>query len=106
MAGLIEKSAKKTAVLGQPTGAIVDGQQVFTNVPCLVFGMASAQQGFDEYGRIQYGQVFLVAPLAATPVMPGTITVEGHTYTISGVQEYRNLRGVLMGYRIAVAGGA
>ena len=105
MAGLIERMAKTAAVLKQPTGTVVDGKVQYTTVNCMVFGMENAQQGFDEYGRIRYGKVFLVAPLATTPVLPGTITVGGVEYTMESITVYRNLRGVLWGYRIAVAGG-
>ena len=105
MAGLIERMAKTPAVLKQPTGTITDGKVQYTTVNCLVFGLENAQQGFDEYGRVHYGKVFLVAPLASTPVLPGTITVDNVEYTMADVMPYRNMRGVLYGYRIAVAGG-
>lgn len=105
MAGLIERIAKTPAVLKQPTGTITDGKETYSTVNCLVFGMKNASQGFDEYGHIRYGTVFLIAPLPSAPVMPGTITVNGHEYAIASVSEYRNLRGVLYGYQITVAGG-
>lgn len=106
MPGLIERVAKTAAVLKQPTGTVSDGVVQYSTVDCLVRGFENAAQGFDEYGRVRYGRVFLVAPLASTPVLPGTITVDGVEYEIASVKPYRNLRGVLMGYRIAVAGGA
>jgi len=105
MAGLIERIAKTAAVLKQPTGTITDGKEQFTTVNCLVFGLESVRHGFDEYGRIHYGKVFLVAPLASTPVLPGTITVDGTEYTMSHVKLYRNMSGVLYGYRISVVSG-
>lgn len=105
MAGLIERMAKTPAVLKQPTGTVLDGKVQYTTVNCVVFGLENAAQGFDEYGRVHYGQVFLVAPLASTPVLPGTITVGGKEYTMAEVMPYRNMKGVLYGYRIAVAGG-
>lgn len=105
MPGLIERIAQTPAVLKQPTGSIVDGKVQYRTVSCIVFGLESVQQGFDEYGRVRYGKVFLVAPLATTPVLPGTITVNGEEYTMSDILIYRNLRGVLYGYRISVASG-
>ncbi len=104
MAGLIERIARTSAVLRQPTGAFEDGKPVMASVPCVVFGLGGEAQAFNEFGQVQSGRVFLVAPLPETPVLPGTITVGGATYGMASVKEYRNLDGVLLGYRIAVTG--
>ena len=109
MPGLIERIAKKHAVLKQPTGTVSDGKVQFKTVHCWVFSLENSSQGFDEYGHVRYGRVFLVSPLNRTPELPGTITVDGMEYTMASVKPYRNIRGTLLGYRIAVAeavGGA
>ncbi len=104
-AGLIERIAQTSAVLAQPTGVVSDGVAAMSNVSCLVFGLGGETQVYNEYGQVQSGKVFLVAPLAITPVLPGKITVGGVTYSIASVKPYRNLQGVLLGYRVAVYGG-
>ncbi len=102
MPGLIAKVAKTSAILEQPTGSIIDGHIQYEAYVCKVFAMENSRQGFNEFGQLQYGRVFLVAPLPNAPVLPGTITVDSNTYTISSIKPYRNLKGVLLGYRIAV----
>lgn len=108
MAGMIERMAKTPAVLKQPSGTILDGKVQFTTVNCVVFrlGGSQYQASEDEYGKVQFKRVFLVAPLETDPVLPGTITVSGCEYAMSSVKTYRNMRGQLYGYLITVAGGA
>ncbi|MBE6368881.1 MAG: hypothetical protein E7056_01815 [Lentisphaerae bacterium] len=107
MAGIIEKIAKNDVALLQPSGAITDGQydlDVITGVKAFV--LESVKQGYNEFGQVIYGKVFLVAPLPKTPVVPGYIrTADGTTYSVASVKPYRNMAGTLLGYRIAVAGG-
>lgn len=106
MAGLIERIAKTSAVLTQPTGAISDGTPVTCNVSCRVFGAGGVAQTGNEYGQVACDKFFLVAPLANAPVLPATITVDNVSYTVQSIKPYKNLKGDLLGYRLSAAGGS
>ena len=103
MAGLIEKHAKTAMTLKQ-RDSIVDGKPTWTETPCLGMVFDFASSDVAEFGAIKNGKIFLVAPLASAPTLPGMMLCDGVEYEIKGIKTYRNLRGVLLGYRIAVAG--
>ena len=94
MATLIERIAKTLAVLAQPTGQFLDGVPQMANITCMVFELGKTRQVFNEFGEVRTEKVFLVAPLAQAPVLPGR------------VKEYHDMSGTLWGYRVTVAGGA
>lgn len=106
MATLIERIAKTLAVLEQPTGQFLDGVPQMAYITCMVFELGKTRQVFNEFGEVRTEKVFLVAPLAQAPVLPGRITVGGKTYELASVKEYHDMSGTLWGYRVTVAGGA
>lgn len=105
MAGIIEKHAKTAATIKQRCG-ISDGKPVWSNTDCLVMALDYTARDIGYFGALNNGKIFLVSPLESTPTLPGKIICDGTEYEIKGIKTYRNLKGVLIGYRIAVAGGA
>lgn len=105
MAGLIERNAKLDITISQITGEIVDGQHVYRTIHAKAMHLQDfGRAEFDQFGTIRNGKVILVAPLSRAPEPPGQICCEGRSYDIQQVQELRNLKGVVQGYRIAVSG--
>lgn len=104
MAGIIEKYASEEVTLLQ--GPVVsDGKTTYTqSIGAKAIVMDFSQADFDYFGRIQNGKVFYVSPLDAPPTLPGKIRHGGKEYDIRGVRTYKNLSGLLLGYKIAVAG--
>ncbi|MCD8295476.1 MAG: hypothetical protein LUE27_09590 [Clostridia bacterium] len=105
MAGIIERNARDTAVIRRRAG-IEDGKPVWSEEECLCFPMDFEQSDRDWLGAIESGKVFLVAPMGEAPGLPGMVVYNGEEYDIRGVRTYRNLRGELLGYRVAVAGAS
>lgn len=105
MAGIIERNARYEAVIRQRTG-IADGKPQWTDVTCRCFSLDFEQSDREYFGAIQNGKIFMVAPMETTPLLPGRIVFENVEYEIRGIRTYRNLKGVLMGYRVAVAGAS
>ena len=107
MAGIIERIAKNPATILQRTG-ITDGKPVWSEISCLCFPFDFEQSDKEYFGAIQDGKIFMVAPLEldTPPELPGRIVYDGIEYDIRGIRTYRNLKGVCMGYRIAVAGAS
>ena len=105
MAGIIERNARVRAIIKQRMG-IEDGKTVWSEVECLCFSLDVEKAGKDYFGSIQNGKVIMVAPMDSTPTLPGFIIYEGVEYEIREIQTYRNLKGVVMGYRIVVAGAS
>lgn len=104
MPGIIQKYAKNPLVIRQAP-VIVDGKASYQNeIPATGMIFDFSQRDIDYFGSIQNGKIFLVAPLAETPSLPGQIVHDGISYEIKGVKTYRNLKGRLLGYRIAVMG--
>ena len=103
MAGIIERNARDQATIRQRIG-ITDGKDVWGDVQCRCFVLDFEQSDKEYFGAIQNGKIFMVAPMATDPQLPGRILHNGEEYEIRGIRTYRNLKGVLMGYRIAVAG--
>ena len=104
MAGIIEKIAKTPITIKQETG-IVDGQVIWgQDISALAFEMGFTQTDIGMFGAIQNGKIFLVAPTSVTPEQPAQIVCNGKTYDVKGIKPYRNMKNVLLGYRIAVAG--
>lgn len=57
--GIIERIAWINATLYQATSAIEDGEIVWDNGTAYkVFLLESKQNGFDEYGKVQFSKVF------------------------------------------------
>ena len=105
MAGIIERYAKTAMTLKQRS-AIVDGKPTWSSTACLGMVLDYTGRDIDDFGAIKNGKIFLVAPMAFTPALPGMMLCDGVEYEIKGIKTYRNLKGVLLGYRIAVAGAA
>jgi len=104
MAGLIERNAKNIISLKQRTG-ISDGKPVFgTAVSCLAMIFDFRQSDKNEFGSIQNGKIFLIAPLSSPPALPGFVSCDGNDYEMKSVKILRNLKGVVLGYRVAAAG--
>lgn len=107
--GIIERIAWINATLYQATSAIEDGEIVWDNGTAYkVFLLESKQNGFDEYGKVQFSKVFLATPETPEPALPARLAVGGETYDIASIKPYRNMRGKLLGYRLATPanGGA
>lgn len=105
MAGIIERNARFQAIIKQRT-EIKDGKAVWSEVECRCFSLDFEQADKDYFGSIQNGKIIMVAPMESAPKLPGFIVYEGVEYEMRGVRIYRNLKGVTMGYRIAVAGAS
>lgn len=105
MAGIIKKNAKTTAVIKQCC-SIVDGKPVWTTISCLCLVFDFTQADIQYFGAVQNGKIFLVAPLKNHPQLPGMIVLDNVEYDIKGIKIHRNLKGVVLGYRIAVAGAS
>lgn len=106
MAGIIERNARIRLTLKQRSG-ISDGKPTWSGISCRGFFTDMTQADFEYFGRIRNGRIFFVAPFAGTaPKLPAMIVCDGVEYEVQGIRTYRNLQGVLLGYRMAVAGGA
>ncbi|MDD4817301.1 MAG: hypothetical protein PHI85_04960 [Victivallaceae bacterium] len=103
MPGLIEKNAKIQLTMKQ-VFAVVDGKTTYTEFVCSGMVFDFTQSDFDYFGTVKSGKVFLVAPLERPPSLPGQIVHDGVAYEIKGIKTYRNIKGVILGYRIAAAG--
>ena len=87
-------------------GGISDGKPVWTSVLCNGFTLDMTQADVEYFGRIKDGRIFLIAPLRSVPALPAMIVCDGREYEVKGIKTYRNLKGELLGYRMAAAGGA
>ena len=105
VAGIIEKHAKTAATLKQRSG-ISDGKPIWSGSSCTVMELSYTRSDVERFGTIANGKIFLVSPLPFTPTLPGRIVCGGVEYDIKGIRTYRNLKGVLIGYRMAVAGAS
>ena len=105
MAGLIERYAKTAMTLKQRAG-IVDGKPTWNETDCLGMILDFTSRDIGYFGSIQNGKIFLIPPLPFVPELPGMMLCGGSEYEIKGIKTYRNLRGILLGYRIAVAGAS
>ena len=105
MAGLIEKNAK-TPITIRISGEIVDGETSFENIPALAMVFESSQAASDSYGTVQQEKTFLVAPLDVTPEIPCEIIHDDACYDVKSIKIMRNMKGVLLGYKITSVGGA
>lgn len=104
MAGIIEKIATTPITIKQQT-TILDGKVVWgQNIEALAFEMGFTQTDIGMFGAIQNGKIFLVAPTYIVPKQPAQIVCNGETYDVKGIKPYRNMKNILLGYRIAVAG--
>lgn len=103
MAGIIEKHAKTAMTLKQRSG-IVDGKPTWSSTDCLGMVLDYTSSDVGYFGAIKNGKIFLIPPLEFTPTLPGKMLCGGVEYEIKGIKTYRNLKGVLIGYRMAVAG--
>lgn len=104
MAGLIEKNARETYTLRNSSG-IIDGQQVWSekSVRGLSFELQKAE--FDASGTVQAEKVFLIAPQSELDgiTIPAQIVHDGAVYDVMSAKALRNLKGELLGFRIAAA---
>lgn len=104
MAGLIEKNARETYTLRNSSG-IIDGNQTWTEkqVRGLSFELQKAE--FDEAGSVQAEKVFLIAPQADLDgiTIPAQIVHDGAVYDVMSAKALRNLKGELLGFRVAAA---
>ena len=105
MPGIIERYAKTAMTLKQRSG-IVDGKPTWSSTACVGMVLDFTKSDLEYFGAIQNGKIFLVSPLDFTPTLPGMMVCSGVEYEIKGIKTYRNLRGVLLGYRMAVAGAS
>lgn len=106
MAGVIEKYANNPITIRRRVG-IVDGQPEWEEVGGVAMIFDFSQADIDYFGAIKNGAIFLVAPtISKPPQVPGQVLHDGKIYDIQGVKTYRSLKGQLLGYRVAVAGGA
>lgn len=104
MAGLIEKNAREVYTLRNSSG-IIDGKQVWAEkeVRGLSFELQKAE--FDASGTVQAEKVFLIAPQAdlESVTIPAQIVHDGAVYDVMSAKTLRNLKGELLGFRVAAA---
>lgn len=105
MAGLIAKVAKTPIIIKQET-AVEDGKSIFgIQLSALAFVMGMTQADIGLFGTLHNGKVFLVTTMDAEPVLPAVIICNGKEYDVKAIKPYRNMKNVLLGYRIVAAGG-
>ena len=104
MAGMIEKNARLEFTLKQAGDEISDGKYDWISIPCRGLMLDMRSNDFNLYGT-QDGKVFLIAPLPEEPLLPGFVLYGNKEYEIKAIKTLRNLRGVVLGYRIVAAGG-
>ena len=103
MASIIEKYASEDVTLLQGP-VITDGKTTFADsISAKAIVSDFSQADLDYFGRITSGLIFYVSPLDAPPTIPGQIIWNGRTFDIKGVRVYKNLSGLLLGYKIAAA---
>lgn len=112
MAGIIEKNAK-TPITIRIASDIVDGETSFVNHPALAMVFESSISDLnnfgnkiDNYGTVQHETTFLVSPFGVTPDIPCEIIYNNACYDVKSIKIMRNMKGVLLGYKITSAGGA
>lgn len=101
MAGLIERNAKKAMILMRRS-AIIDGKPSFTNVLCRGMVFDFTKSDLDYFGRVGTQKTVLLAPLDGTVDTTCKISFDGKEYNISAVKTIRNLKGVLLGYKVVI----
>ena len=116
MAGVIERIAKELVVLHIPTGQYEDGKPKFDEVEGRAFVFESSENPVEyvgsykkgDFGHIGAGVKMLVAPLAGDkkPRHPCKLEYGGKLYDLQGMRTVRNMKGVLLGYVIYVAGAS
>jgi hypothetical protein len=104
MAGMIEKKAKTPITIKQPTGSFTDGKPEYSEVPGMAMFFDFSQRDLNYFGSIKNGKIFLVAPLATDPILPGKIIFNNKEYDLKAIKTYRNTKSEVLGYRCAVAG--
>lgn len=106
MAGLIGKIAKTDVKIYIPKGTFLDSAPGFDEVEAKAFIFDSKDNPveYPEKGTVNYGTRMLIAPLSSgrEPTVPGKVKVGGKTFDISNIRTLRNMKGDLLGYRIAL----
>ncbi|MBO5645355.1 MAG: hypothetical protein J6S90_08910 [Lentisphaeria bacterium] len=103
---MIEKNARLEFTLKQAGDEISDGKYDWISIPCRGLLLDMRSNDFNLYGgTLQDGKVFLIAPLPEEPLLPGFVLYGNKEYEIKAIKTLRNLRGVVLGYRIVAAGG-
>ena len=105
MAGLIEKNAK-TPITVRVASEIIDGETSFVNHAALAMVFETSQLAFDNYGTVQQETTFYVAPLNVTPELPCNVVYNNECYDVKSIKIIRNMKGVLLGYKITSVSGA
>lgn len=105
MAGIIEKYATNQITI-RIAGEISDGKTSYVDYRAVAMISGEKKADMDNYGTVQDGKTFLIAPNTVEPTIPGEIVFQDETYTIKSVKPIRNIKGVLWGYRVIAAGGA
>lgn len=104
MASIIVKNAREVYTLRNSSG-IIDGKQVWAEkeVRGLSFELQKAE--FDASGTVQAEKVFLIAPQADLDgiTIPAQIVHDGAVFDVMSVKALRNLKGELLGFRVAAA---
>jgi hypothetical protein len=104
MAGIIEKIANTPIIIRQRTD-VEDGKEIFgKNIAAYARVMGFTQTDIGLYGAVQNGKIFLVSPTEVEPVLPAVIVYNGEEYDAKSVKPIRNMKNILLGYRIAAAG--
>jgi hypothetical protein len=104
MAGIIEKNAYLQLILKQ-AGDVSDGKYSWIDTECSGMVLDMQSNDFNQFGTLQDGKVFLLAPLKFEPLLPAKIVCDGKEYDIKGLKTLRNIRGVVLGHRLVAAGG-
>jgi|GEM_PF-6681623 hypothetical protein len=111
MAGLIERLAQTPVKIHIPTGTFVDSQPAFDEIEAKAFIFEREENPVEnpEKGTINSGVVMLVAPVFSeeteaklTLTLPAKVEVDEKMFDISSVRNLRNMKGELLGYRMAL----
>lgn len=93
--------AKNTISIKQPSGTIIDGQDVYVSTTAKACIMDMTTRDIDLWGTVRNGKVFLIpAPVLVT--RPAKIEYGGKTYDIQQIKVCRDLDGKLIGCRCLV----
>lgn len=101
MAGIIERNAKTPMTLKRRSG-IVDGKPSYAEFACRGMLFDFSQADLDYFGKIGTQKTVLLAPLDGVVDTTCKISFDGKEYNISAVKTIRNLKGVLLGYKVVI----
>lgn len=102
--GIIEKIAVNPCTVSIGTGVYADGVETMKDYSALGFRIDGVRDGFNPDGSVRRISTIFIAPsIEVAPKVPCKVTYGGETMQVAGVDTYRNMKSVLLGYRLEVA---